>query len=352
MKSKGLGTAALALILALAGCGGGGSSSDGSGGGTGSGGGATAVCGTFTTTCMLDAIAYGGGVYVAVGQGGPAGSAGPGPWVETSTDGLNWTPRDPGYSGGATLTNVVYGSQGFLATDGVTCIHSTDGSTWKVVDTGVSANAGISSLGWDGSRYLVYGFDSSGPAGGPVKVSLNGVTFSDYGTITSSSGGDPESIIKVGGTYYAAWDNSAAGILASSSDGLAWTVSPFNPSGNSGINDLINAGGIFVGVGVTDFIAESPDGTTWSDVSPTGTSNAFFDQVASNGSVYVAVGQGLVYSSSNGTTWTSRSLSSVLGSDVTATNAIAAAQGGAFVVLADNKGAVSTDGVHWSVSHL
>jgi hypothetical protein len=342
----------LALIFALAGCGGGGSSSDGSGGGTGSGGGATAVCGTFTTTCMLDSIAYGGGVYVAVGQGGPAGSVGPGPWIETSTDGINWTPRDPGYSGGATLTTVVYGSQGFLATDGITCIHSTDGSTWKVVKPGVSAQAAISSVGWDGSRYLVYGFNSTGQAGGPVKVSLDGVTFSDYGTITPS-GGDPESIVKVGGTYYAAWDNSAAGILASSSDGLAWTVNPFNPSGNSGINDLISAGGIFVGVGVTNFIAESPDGSTWSDVSPTGiTSNGFFDQVAYNGTAYVAVGQGLVYSSSNGTTWTSRSLSSVLGADGAFTSAVASAQGGAFVVLAESKGAMSTDGVHWSVSHL
>lgn len=64
-------------------------------------------------------VAYGAGVYVAVGSGGV---------IKTSTDGLTWTARTSGTA--VALTGVVWTGTAFIAITGNAAIRSVDGITW------------------------------------------------------------------------------------------------------------------------------------------------------------------------------------------------------------------------------
>jgi len=74
----------------------------------------------------LYALAYGNGAFVAVGAGGT---------VLRSTDGRNWTASTSATE--TTLRAVAYGSSGFVACGELTLVTSADGIEWTEIDTGV-----------------------------------------------------------------------------------------------------------------------------------------------------------------------------------------------------------------------
>src|SRR5690349_4620263 len=85
----------------------------------------------------LESVAYGHGEFVAVGSGGAGSASGDsiGAWVETSTDGVNWTVQasGDGADAGGDYSSLAYGSGGFIAvdeTDGHT-FTSTNGVNWS-----------------------------------------------------------------------------------------------------------------------------------------------------------------------------------------------------------------------------
>ena len=345
---------AMSATVLLASCGGAGSGSGSLGVGSG-----TSGCAT-NPNCKVQSIssvAYGAGIYVAAGFGGLGSDSGNtiGPWLETSTDGVNWKVVD---SGDATpsgdLASIVYGSHGFvvLDTSSQRLYLSSNGMNWTDVTPPGLANGELMAVDWDGSEYIAYN-------GAPILESQDGKTWSAYPTAFPSDA--PFSIRNVSGTYYALWIGSSTELFATSTDQAHWfpytvTFSAF-PNNNESPSELIYAGKQFVTVGSHGFIATSQDGTTWTDNS-TGNSSDLFLQVAYNGSVYVAVGScGSVDNSADGTAWTQVDITGLLKSNVSCSpgnmqsvqmSAIVAAQGGAFVAIGGSEGLTSMDGIHWT----
>jgi hypothetical protein len=127
-----------------------------SGSSASSGGGAC----TNSFTCDLISVTYGAGLFVAVGSGGATRGDNGNPWIEVSTDGINWTPEHVQYTDAQLnqayqLQSVTYGSNGFVTTDGVHVLHSADGLNWDI-DSFESASDKISYVIYDGTRYILY----------------------------------------------------------------------------------------------------------------------------------------------------------------------------------------------------
>lgn len=343
---------------------------------------------TNSKTCIIDDVAYGAGVFVAIGQGGPSSRFGsPGPWVEVSTDGISWKPMDPGYTTSTSvLTSITYGAKGFVATDGQRVIYSSDGQNWAVDNRGSQTNA-IDKVEYDGSRYILYTSNTT-PAS-PWLVSTDGVNWQNYGTIIdtlSTSGGTPTSILKVNSTYNATWQgndlNAPDYLTATSPDGLVWTPGNRATDSTTRMSQLLHANGKFVTFGSDGSNSISTNtNVTWGLVGQ-GTDfkkltvskpirisgqNYAFSKGAYNGQAYVGIGVSGAFESTDATTWSQIDLSNVMSAnsqcassnstntvECIATVGIAAAPGGSFVMVSGvgGQGAESTDGVTWVTSNL
>jgi hypothetical protein len=247
------------------------------------------------TTYPINGICYGGGIFVAVSNGGT---------IITSPDGAVWTTRYSGIS--AALYAITYGENMFVAVgDAGTICTSTDGITWN--DTALATQT-FFSIAYNSGRFVA-----------------------------------------VGGSH----NNNIYDIAISfnSTDGKTWTSGFPNVSGY--LKGVIGNGSQFIAVGGLSYIntgtqviiprlLTSPDGTTWSSM--TDYYYDFLSGVASNGSGFVAVGQsGLCLYSPSGTSWTD---------DRTGTNsnfnAICSGDGQFIAVGASDSVFISSDGVSWA----
>ncbi|HEX7966089.1 MAG TPA: hypothetical protein VF651_10255 [Gammaproteobacteria bacterium] len=353
-------------------------------------------------------------MFVAVGSGGETRGDDGNPWIEVSTDGINWTPDHVQYTDeqlneAYTLRSVTYGSNGFVTTDGVHVLHSTDGLNWTV-ESFESASDKISYVLYDGTRYILYS-NTDGPSGKlgmidnfPWKVSTDGVDWADYGAITINNGpaGEPVSIIHVGGMYEAAWQpaenvpGNTRYLTATSTDGLSWTlgtpVAAVTPKPTmywilhagdqylvyGGIDDPAQQGDfgvVLYGSSMSAMKVASPLtvpsndnlGDVADDFDPTGSSFPGppyqTHGLVSNGTVAVALGTPGLFVSTDGIAWHWKSMDGVV--PLTACNTFegnicssfasgAAAPGGSIVVLvaSGSAGAETTDGIHWVTSNL
>lgn len=95
-------------------------------------------------TARYTSVAYGNGMYVAVGAGG---------LVKTSPDANTWTARASGTENN--LWKVIYGGGKFVAVGGSQIFTSTDGITWTSYQ---SSDQSLYGVAWSGSQYLVVGF--------------------------------------------------------------------------------------------------------------------------------------------------------------------------------------------------
>jgi len=234
----------------------------------------------------IDAIAYGGGKFVALPASGGI------VWV--SEDGRNWRSVSIA-SGGAPLTGITYGGGLFVAVRSSNQLMiSPDGYNWRAV-TGLSST-------WED---ICYG------AGTFVAVS-------------NTTGG--------------------ASQVMTSMDGVNW-IGRAVPAGSNNWGAVTYGAGIFVAVAYNGGIMTSPDGITWTKrVSP---SEEFWSSVTYGNGLFVAVslGSGAVIRSTDGVTWSlSDSGTGVGRSDVAYGNGVFIA-----VSQNDPKNAmVSTDGISWS----
>jgi hypothetical protein len=280
-----------------------------------------------TITASLNALAWNGSQFVAVGYSGA---------VMTSPDGVKWSSHriDPSKTFVAILWNgtqfVAIGLKGAVQT-------STDGLTWTDRASGSTQN--LAGLAWSGKQYVAVGTGGAiltSPDGSVwtsrvsgVDSALNSVVWAgtqfvavgDIGTVLVSPDGVSWTCCNPGTNYdihAIAWNGKnlvaavadgrshlPAGIISSfpstgtdflaSSDGMAWTkwasiksVTRETPNGNI-ISNLIWTGTQFIGVGSCGVVT-SPNGYDWTlqDKIPVGNFNA----VASNGTQNVAVGMG------------------------------------------------------------
>jgi hypothetical protein len=358
-------------------------------------------------------VAYGAGLFVAVGTGGNLRADGNAePWIEVSTDGIDWTPEDIQYTPAqlneaSQLRSITYGKSGFVTTDGVHVLHSSDGRNWNIEAFQGTSKGEIAYVIYDGTRYILYS-NTDNPFAffvhdSPWKVSTDGVNWIDYGTITVTNGpaGEPVSIVHVGGIYEAAWQpgskaRMAGGtqyMTATSTDGLSWTlgtpVSGADPLGTPIMYSILHTGAQYLVFGGTD----AGDGISSWGVAFYGSSlsamtavgpltdphqQAFFPAgdptnlspydthgLVSNGTVTVALGDPGLLVTTDGVAWNHESLEGVVPKTgcseaypgtptCTAFASGAAAPGGSIVVLVSGggAGAETTDGIHWAPSNL
>ena len=236
-------------------------------------------------------VTYGGGKFVAVGDGGK---------YATSSDGNNWTTGTTSFPGGS-WSSVVYGDGKFVvvADDGATRVMtSTDGINWE-------SRTATSHTGWFSVTYGNGIFVAVAEVGVTrVITSPDGITWT--GRSTPAGNSDPAWIdVAYGnGTFVAVAYLGSGNRVMTSPNGTTWTSR--TPAENGAWWSVTYGNGKFVAVGEDGKIMTSSDGTTWA--SQTSGNDKDWLGIEFGNNLFVAVGMlGSVMTSSDGITWTLRS---------------------------------------------
>lgn len=116
--------------------------------------------GSFGSTANINDMAYGAGLFVAVGDGG---------MIRTSPTGTSWTARTSGVTND--ISRVIFANSQFVATSfGGKILTSPDGITWTQRTSGVTTD--LNGIAYGGGKYVICG------ASGVILVSPdNGVNW-------------------------------------------------------------------------------------------------------------------------------------------------------------------------------
>ncbi len=316
----------------------------------------------------FNAVAYGGGQFVAVGRGGA---------ISCSPDGQNWTTAISGTT--VELTDVVYGNGQFVvasyalngvlvSNDGRTWIRpvippsyewlratrlafgsgrfvvagdsgyvasSTDGRTWSAGASGLSSI--ITDIAYGGDRF--------------VAVTDTGETcYSTDGQHWTIGGftGTPSPIFRTRVAYGdGRWLTLGSGRVATSTNGLTWTRTTADLSNGAGwvYDALAYFRGRFFAWGAGLPLLSSVDGTTWRVELETPNPLFFPNALAASSDRLVAAGRfGGLRSSADGATWTNHTVNTVNG------DLRSAAYGAGRWIVAGTQGlAASSDAVTWQM---
>jgi hypothetical protein len=241
----------------------------------------------------LHAITFAQQKFVAVGKQGSG---------LVSTNGRQWTARPvyeaPGGMPGTWFNAVTFANNSFLTVggNGFPVFTSRDALSW----TGQHSNLGIDDffgLAHANGRFVTVGIMSTawGIQGG-VRSSENGTNWS---TRLAGLQAPLRCVAYGNGTWVA-----AGGSLATSADGITWNVR--TPPATGTYHAAIFAGGRFLLAGDVGGVGTSTDGNNWSFHPAFG--QAEVRGLAFSGIDFVAVGQrsgqGVMWSSPDGLTWT------------------------------------------------
>ena len=252
---------------------------------------------TYKMYSDINAVAYGGGRWVAVGEKGK---------IAYSDNGASWTAVTDSTFGTSEIRAVAYGNGRFVAVgDDGKMAYSDNGASWTAVSNGGGT--------W---RAIAYGADKFVAVGFGMSYSTDGTSWT---TVPSENRGGLSSIngITFANNKFIAVGNS--GKMASSSDGTSWTAVGDSSFGDTSINAVAYGNNRWVAVGY------------WDDVGPN--TNATIGTMA--------------YSTDNGVTWTAVPRASTFN---TAASIGAVAFGNNRFVAGCHLGytAYSTDGVSWT----
>jgi len=207
---------------------------------------------------QLNGIAAGNGVFAAVGEPAVDGPGKGQAVIQTSPDGVIWTPRSSGTSNH--LSSVIYAKDRFIAVGSqstAVILSSPDGAAWSRYDLPADSVPYMATYG--NNLFVVVG---TGPNGGMALTSSDGVTW----TANSSDLPPLFAVAFVNNIFVAA----GLGTILTSADGLQWTPQ-FQDAGFSlFFTGVAYGNGAFVVVGNQGFssqkngiIMSSADGVTW-----------------------------------------------------------------------------------------
>lgn len=242
-----------------------------------------------------NAVTYGNGKYVAVGQNGS---------IAYSSNGVNWTNKQIGTNQWKSIT---YGNGKFVAvggySDGGYVAISTDGVTWTTQKNITDAH--IFDICYNGSIFVIVCHWGTSKGRGYILKSTDGVNWGSK--ITVGNGYGWAGICYGNGKFIAVGDNygtSGNCGIAVSSNGVNWSIANSNNADSWG--SVAYGNGKYVAVGNFGYIITSEDGVTWNTpvkITGAGTSQ-WFHVTYSNGK-FVAIGGGGGYITSiDGITWT------------------------------------------------
>lgn len=248
-------------------------------------------------TTIWNGIAYGNGLWVAVGNSGA---------VMTSPDGTTWTARAAAHVNH--LSDVVYASGLWLAVNsqmtvvGSPIVRSVDPTVGWVYQPLALSRANFTCVAF-GDGVLVALATNSLTYG----VSTDGITWTPY-VLPNTSRRAWTSITYGGGQFVAVSDDTSAGSqVMTSPDGITWTAR--TSALQYGWQKVAYGNGLFIAVAstgavTTTRIMTSPDGITWTSRTHPSTS---LRSVAYGNGLWVACGTtGDIMTSPDGSTWTSR----------------------------------------------
>lgn len=228
-------------------------------------------------------IAYGAGLFVAVGHGNQGSTA----VYFTSPDGVTWTQR--ALPSASYWIAVTYGNGRFVAICGGTQSNntygawSTDGINWTGIALPVSTT--WSHITYGGGLFIASSFFSS--ATNNIATSPDGVTWTTRTQSVSRAYGASA----YGAGLYVVM--SSSGTYVTSPDGVTWTQRTIGLFGS--VVSLVYAGGQFVGVTNQGDAVVSADGLTWKMYrlpygTQNGTNTSYPRAITYGDGVYVCVG--------------------------------------------------------------
>lgn len=232
-------------------------------------------------------LAYGNGIYVAVGLNGSSASVG-----ATSPDGVTWTALAISATAAITFANGL-----FVAVGTNNVQTSTNGTTWTTRTIPVGT---WTSLTFGGGLFVAAG------TSGVIATSPDGITW----TARTGAGSGNFASIAYGAGRFVALSQATNGGGATSTDGISWAVMS-TPVGITA-NSIVFANGMFVAVGTGGAITSS-DGLTWTPRPMPGvpSGSAGYQAVTYYNGRFIAVGSviagnPLCADSPDGVTWTAR----------------------------------------------
>ncbi|HLH55972.1 MAG TPA: hypothetical protein VKY92_20385 [Verrucomicrobiae bacterium] len=222
--------------------------------------GATGISGNFRS------IACGGGVFVATGDAGAA---------LTSTNGVDWEEHSSGVT--TDIVDVCYGNGTFAAvTPDGDILTSSNGTQWVVQNSG-AAGAYLSGVAFGPGRFVAVGALGSGSI---VLTSSDGLAWASH----TPQVGPLMGVCYGGGMFVAV----GTGTIATSADGINWTMGNFQPGANQELYRVGYAHGTFVIVGQSGAIFSSTNGLDWAGHNSGSANN--LRGVAYGGRTFVTVG--------------------------------------------------------------
>jgi hypothetical protein len=235
-----------------------------------------------TSRANLASVAYGNGIYVAVGSPDTA---------MTSSDGVAWTEHALAKNTG--LCRVAYGNGLFVAVSTTGIIStSPDGIAWT--ERWNQLGSAFSGVAFGKNLFVVVGLSG-------VLTSIDGLSWTHQ---TSASG--LSSVVYANGQFVAVGNSSPPNALVMrSSDGRAW-----DGEGWAGVQPLVDiayGNDRFVAVGNGGEVVNSTDAITWTNVQLKAVQS--WAIAYGNNQFAIASDMGKVMTSSDGLQWTDHSVS-------------------------------------------
>ena len=261
---------------------------------------------TSPTSSDLKGITYGSNKFVAVGNSGT---------ILTSHDGISWTVQTSPASG-TDLTGIAYGNNTFVAGGNFLngFITSTDGVTWSYhsLPSDPAFSFFLDRITYSNNTFFARGAKTCN-GGWTCMPSSYDVAYSspDGSTWTSvatsqypSLAGDGYGVIYGNGIYLKLPDDTYITTVSVSSDNVTWTqVSLPSPSSiYKYYTKIYFIKGNFYILGYGGYIATSPDGVNWNLI--TSWPLQPLKKIVYGNGLWVAIGKKIIYSSTNGISWT------------------------------------------------
>jgi hypothetical protein len=220
--------------------------------------------------------------------------------ADTLRDTVIFTMRNP-YPTNNRLNAVAYGNGRFVAVgDNGTIITSADGEDWSLA---VSGNIALRSISWGNGRFVVVGEHYT------AQTSTDGILWSPAGPLPYADSNNTAEYINV--TYC----KNQFVVLGSSnvytsSDGMVWKELSIDRG--IAVRSMAYGNSVFVGVGGVCALV-SADGTAWTSFvvepnAPLDTSIVSLQGIVWVGSRFIAYGKSGVYASADGRQWTKQDI--------------------------------------------
>jgi len=258
----------------------------------------TTVTSTFGTTNTINAVTWGGGVFVAVGASGK---------IAYSADGISWTAVSDSKFGTSAINCVAWGDGKFMAGgEGGKLASSVDGSSWELVsNSSFSSSQAINGIVWGSDKWAAVGT-------GRTAYSANGTNWTGASSNDAFNyqQGAPNlrgvafgngTFVLVGPSGGQAYGSS----LASSTNGINWTARNIGnlTQDDDYVTSVCFGNGKFIARN-RKMILYSSNGTSWDKVAGLSSSINLYGVAAGNGKFAAVGANNAILFSNDGISWT------------------------------------------------